>query len=88
MEYLLPGTKETGKLLQGGASSFISAPPPSPVAASLTGTPDLKAAEDRVRQERDARDALNRRRGRRSTIATGPEGVGDTPLGIKSLIGT
>lgn len=83
------------KLGQGSGKSFgdplrsLLSQFPNPASASVSsGMPDLKAAEDRVRMERDARDAAAKRKGRRSTIATGPEGVGDTPLGIKTLIGT
>ena len=61
-------------------------PPPAP--PKLETPPDIVAAADRSRQERDARDQASRRRGRRSTVLTGPEGVGNTPVGLKTLVGS
>jgi len=40
----------------------------------------------RARQQSD--DALRRKRGRQASVLTGPEGVGSSPVGTKTLIGS
>jgi hypothetical protein len=62
--------------------------PPPPVPPKSPPPPDITAAADRARQQREAQDATRRKRGRSSTVYTGPEGVGATPLGIKTLVGS
>lgn len=54
-------------------------PPPKPPAV-----PTIDQA--RIRQE--ASDAQLRKRGARQSVLTGPEGVGNTPVQVKSLIGS
>jgi hypothetical protein len=63
-------------------------PPPPPPSMSQTKTPDLAVAQDRVRRQREQADAMAKRRGRASTVVTGPEGVGATPVGMKTLVGS
>lgn len=60
-----------------------SAPPPPPVPPPA---PDITTAAERARRE--AADAQGRKRGRASTVVTGPGGVGATPLGMKTLVGS
>lgn len=66
----------------------VPPPPAPPPMASMPEAPDVAAAADRARGEREARDAQSKKRGRRSTVVTGPEGVGATPLGRKTLVGS
>ena len=64
-------------------------PPPSSGAAAVgPKAPDAAVAADRARINREAADKLAKRRGRQSTVVTGNEGVGYTPVGIKTLVGS
>lgn len=81
-----PVVKTVGKVL-----GIEGAPPPPPTPAAVTKNetpPDVAAAADRARQAREQADAVGRKRGRRSTVQTGPEGVGATPVGVKTLVGS
>lgn len=62
----------------GGSVSTPAAPPPPPP------TPRI----DEARARREAQDAANRRRGRQASVFTGSEGVGSTPVGTKTLVGS
>lgn len=73
------------------ANNLPSAPAAAPLPAPpqpQARAPDLTTASDRARMERESRDRAARRQGRRSTVLTGPEGVGATPLGVKTLVGS
>jgi len=66
-------------LFGGGAPAVqVPAPPPPP--------PPVPTI-DQARQRRDQADELALRRGRKSTIKTGPEGVG-SPSTAKTLFGS
>jgi hypothetical protein len=67
-----------------GITGSSSAPPPPPPPAAPPAAPTV----DEARKRREAEDAATRKRGRQSTIFTGPEGVGNTPTGTKTLIGS
>ena len=56
------------------------APPPS--------APTVADAQQRLRQQRASADEQARKKGRRSTIVTGDEGVSATPLARKTLVGS
>jgi hypothetical protein len=88
------------KLINKGAEiaigSLIPKPdiPKPPAPPQVTPTlpsaplPTKAAAEDRARVAREQMDATRRKRGRASSVVTGPEGVGATPVGVKSLVGS
>jgi len=80
----IPFVKDITKPLRPKAP----APLPPPPAAAMGAPPDAKIAADRARMAREQADAASRKRGRRSTVVTGPEGVGSTPLGFKTLVGS
>lgn len=63
-----------------GSKSPAPPPPPPP--------PPPVPTIDKARQGRDQADLLARRRGARASVLTGPEGVGATPVGVKTLIGS
>ncbi len=63
-------------------------PPPPPPLTGATKAPDTAVAADRARVAREMADSLAKKRGRRSTVLTGNEGVGATPLGFKTLVGS
>lgn len=67
-------------LLAAGASL-----PTGPEKVRPVKPPDLTQASDRTRIERAARE---KPKGRRSTIVSGYGGVSDSPLGIKTLVGS
>lgn len=69
----------------GGGQAQVAAPTPPPPPPA---PPVVTAAADRVRMERESKDVQNRKRGRASTVVTGPEGVGATPIGMKTLVGS
>lgn len=77
--------KVSDDLLGINPPKLPSAPPPPP---PVPPAPDAAAAADRSRAMRQQEDAKNKKRGRASTVVTGPEGVGATPLGIKTLVGS
>jgi hypothetical protein len=90
--------KGVGKLA-GGLLSSVSGgqqqvaapapPPPPPPPPTVTQAADrTAAAASNVRQDRTNAEEQARKRGRRSTVLTGPEGVGSTPLGVKTLVGS
>lgn len=81
-----PVTKEIGRAFGVHTSSMKQAPPPPPPAPPPA--PDITAAADRARVERESADVQRRKRGRSSTVITGPGGVGDTPTGRKTLVGS
>ena len=60
---------------------FGGKPPAPPAPAPVPTIDDAKA-------EQDSKDAARRRRGAAATILTGPEGVGSSPVGTKTLLGT
>lgn len=64
----------------------IPAPPPPPTIT--LPPPDAAAAADRARAQREQQDAARRRRGRSSNVYTGAEGVGATPVQVKTLVGS
>lgn len=70
-----------------------SAPPtqemPAPTPPASVTPPTTADAQARVRQQqaRDSADQVSRRRGRRSTILTSDEGVGNTPVVRRTLVG-
>jgi hypothetical protein len=69
----------------------IPAPPAPPTVTPVSPSaplPTKAAAEDRARVAREQMDATRRKRGRASSVVTGPEGVGATPVGVKSLVGS
>lgn len=78
---LFKGSKESNALKP-------PVPPAPPTQADLGIPPDVVAAADRARQNREAADAAARKRGRRATVVTGNEGVGASPLGVKTLVGS
>lgn len=61
---------------------------PAPPTAAPPPPPDVAVAADRARLMRQQEDAQRRKRGRASTVLTGPEGVGSTPVGVKTLVGS
>lgn len=63
-------------------------PEPPALPAFPVQPPDITVAADRARQQREAADAQSRKRGRLSTVRTGPEGVGSSPVGVKTLVGS
>jgi hypothetical protein len=64
----------------------IAPPDLSPLVAALRGNAPPTIDQARLRMEQS--DATRRRRGRRASILTGPEGVAATPVGQRTLIGT
>lgn len=66
----------------------VNIPPPPPPPSSVASAPDAAVAADRARRQREDADARRKRSGARSTIVTGPEGVGSSPLGVKTLVGS
>ena len=57
-------------------------PPPPPAAPPPVPTIDTA----KVRKQSD--DSIRRKRGRQASVLTSPEGVGFTPVGTKTLIGS
>jgi hypothetical protein len=43
---------------------------------------------DKARGEAEAKDAARRRRGAAASVLTSPEGVGSSPVGTKTLLGS
>lgn len=85
---VFPGVSQATK----AAGNILNAqvPPPPTPPTQLPAPPNIASAADRVRANRDAMDAANRKRGRAASIFTGPEGVAQnaTPLGFKTLVGS
>lgn len=87
-----------GQGLRAGSAAIseltpdLPAPPPpldlSPIVAALRGPQTASPTIDQARLRLEQSDALRRKRGRRASILTGPEGVGATPIGQRTLIGT
>lgn len=77
-----------GKGFFGGAlMKALAQAPAAPVAPAV----DLRPPTiDQARLRREQSDAFLRKRGRRASILTGPDGVAPsaTPLGVRTLIGT
>jgi hypothetical protein len=71
-----------GILGTGQATAIPPAPPPP------AAPPPSVASENVARSAQEQADALRRKRGRSSTVVTGPEGVGMTPVGTKTLVGS
>jgi hypothetical protein len=69
-----------GSLFGGGGDSPAPLPPPP--------APPPPTVNDAARVSRDQADALRRKRGRASSVKTGAEGVGDTPVATKTLVGS
>jgi hypothetical protein len=69
----------------GGGTTVVAPPPPAapPPAPTVTDA-QARAQADR----RQAEAAQTRKRGRASTVLTGPEGVGNTPVQVKTLVGS
>ncbi len=65
------------KSVFGGADMPAPPPPPPPPPT----TDDAAAAQS-------SRDAARRRRGAAASILTAPEGVGSSPVGTKTLLGS
>lgn len=58
-------------------------PPPSPVLP-----PSVADASARIRAQRQSADDQQRKRGQKASIFTSDVGVGATPLGRKTLVGS
>lgn len=72
------------RILGGGGQTVVIPPPaPPPPAPSLAD-----AQTNAARRAQEDADALARKRGRASTVKTGPEGVADTPISVKTLVGS
>lgn len=70
-------------LLGGSKPAPVIAPPPPPPPA-----PSIDQAASRVAAEKAAQDAALRKRGRAASVLTGSEGVADTPIAKKTLVGS
>ncbi len=73
-------TRTVGGLF-GGGNAVVAPPPPAP-------PPPAPQISDASRRAQEEADALARKRGRSSTVKTGPDGVGDTPIQVKTLVGS
>lgn len=60
----------------GGAKPKMPPPPPPP--------PQIDEATERTKEQ----DAARRRRGYSATVLTSPTGVGTSPVGTKTLLGS
>lgn len=67
-------------LFGGGQQSVAPPPPPAPPAPVPT--------VDDARKRRESMDAQTRKRGYASTVVTGADGVGATPVQAKTLFGS
>lgn len=79
---------DAARAAKGIVSAVVPEPPAPPT--QMPAPPNLATAADRVRANREAMDAANRKRGRAASVFTGPEGVAPnaTPLGFKTLVGS
>lgn len=62
--------------------------PKAPAAPPPPAPPPPVPTIDKARERIDQQDALTRKRGARASVLTGPDGVGATPVGTKTLIGS
>ena len=81
---------QAGDAVGGALKSLVPEMPelPAPPPIAPLPPPDVAVAADRARLMRQQEDAQRRKRGRQSTVLTGPEGVGATPIGMKTLVGS
>lgn len=81
---------QAGEVVGGVVKSMVPDMPemPAPPPVAPLPPPDVAVAADRARLMRQQEDAQRRKRGRQSTVLTGPEGVGATPIGMKTLVGS